>query len=314
MATTRWRDNVTSDINEAIALLIDAIADEDRDSVIAARENWVIRKEFGENKTVTLFNNEIEYNVVTFSFNKAINTGNDYTLTPQNGFLVAYQSGGIVKYIIDRNSDAKLLLRKMLSYTGKNEIDNNTVELSSDFFLWIINRVYYSNNTIELSETLDTEQSLRLESIKGFSGDTDDAQTKVTASGESVMNIISTLSFLLESSNFRKIIIELNYKNHDRIALALKSGTVEIETKSYIGAYDDDESYEKIAKLYLLCYIEILPILLQEYATDKENESWNNEKNVRFMKDVSRKIMERVELKQKEMDTGDIHAEETTEE
>lgn len=238
---------------------------------------------------------------MNFSFDKAINTGNDFTISPQNGFIVVYENAGILKYIIDKNSDAKTLLRKMLSYTGKNEIDNNNVELSSDFFLWIIKRVYYSNNTIDLPEVAGTKQSLGIESIKGFSGDTDDAQTKVSASGESVMNIISTLSFFLESSNFKKIIIDLRYKCHDKIALILRSGTVEIDTRAYIGAYDSDEYWDKVAKLYLVCYIEILPLLLQEYASDKENESWNNDQYICFMRDIASKIMERVENKQREM-------------
>ena len=82
----------------------------------------------------------------------------------------------------------------------------------------------------------------------------------------------------------------------------MKSGTIEIDAKGYIGSYDSDDAYEKIAKLYLMCYIEILPILLQEYASDQENDYWNKEQYIQFMKDVASKIMQRVENKQKDMD------------
>lgn len=37
----------------------------------------------------------------------------------RSGFVVPYLSAGKVRYIIDRNSDALTLLRKMLGYTKK---------------------------------------------------------------------------------------------------------------------------------------------------------------------------------------------------
>lgn len=301
MITTRWRDNKTKVFDDALTLLIDKIVDETRTGLVT-RENWMIEKVFPDNKQITLFESTITYNIITFKFDKAIYTGeDDFTRYPQEGFVIAYEHDNVIKYIMSKNSEAQLLLRKMLSYTRKNEIIKNDIELSNDVFLWIINRVYYSNNTIDIQSSTLQEQILHLQSIKGFSGDTDDAQTKITASGESVMNIISTLAFLLESSHFNKIIIDLSYKEHDNITLILKDGTIEIAIKNYIGTYDNDDYWDKIAKLYLLCYIEILPFLLQEYASDRENESWNNEKYNKFILDVSDKITERVKHKQQEI-------------
>ena len=49
-----------------------------------------------------------------------------------------------------------------------------------------------------------------------------------------------------------------------------------LHKQSYLGSYDD-QADERIAKLYLMAYIEIVPILIQEYRTDIENDLWNKE-------------------------------------
>ena len=301
MATTRWKDCVTQEIETAIKLLIDKVENDDRSSGIS-RENWIISKVFEENKNVKLFANDITYNVIRFSYDKITSYVLDVNVIPQSGIIIVYDINNTLNYIIDKNSDAKQVLRKLLSYTGRNEIDNNGFRFESDFFLWLINRVYYTNNTIEFVKEMGFE--MELESIKGFSGDTEDSQTKVSASGESVMNIISTLSFFLESRKLKQIKLDLKYKTHERIELILKNGTLEVDFKSYLGSYDDDQSYEKMAKLYLMAYIEIVPILIQEYRTDIENDLWNKGCYVKFMNNVSDTLKEKIEAKTKAINAG----------
>lgn len=281
-ATTRWKDNETTNIDRAIELLVDSVENDDRESK-TRRENWEIKKVFDENKKITLFGNKIEYNMIRFSYNRITTYNDEVNDIPQNGFVIVYLNNQTINYIIDKNSDAKSVLRILLSYTGKNEIDDNKLHFENDFFFWLINRVYYANNTIEIAE----ENNFELQSIKGFSGDTEDSQTKVSASGESVMNIISTLSFFLESRKLKQIKLDLSYKTHEKIGLVLKDGTLEEDFKSYLGSYENDQTDEQIAKMYLMAYVEIVPILIQEYTTDIENELWNKQRYIAFMNDVA---------------------------
>lgn len=282
-------------------LLTDSVENDNRSSGIS-RENWKIAKVFDENKSIVLLGNTLTYNVIRFSYDKITLYGPDANVIPQNGIIIVYFHNGTVNYIIDKNSDAKQVLRKLLSYTGRNEIDGNGFAFNSDFFLWLINRVYYTNNTIEIAEENGFE--LELQSIKGFSGDTEDSQTKVSASGESVMNIISTLSFFLESRKLKQIKVDLKYKTHERIELILKNGTLEVDLKSYLGSFEQDFVDEKIAKLYLMSYIEIVPILIQEYKTDIENDLWNKGCYVKFMNNVSNTLKEKIEAKTKAINEG----------
>lgn len=281
--------------------MTDSVENDNRSSGIS-RENWKIAKVFDENKSIVLLGNTLKYNVIRFSYDKITLYGPDANVIPQNGIIIVYSHNGTVNYIIDKNSDAKQVLRKLLSYTGRNEIDDNGFRFDSDFFLWLINRVYYTNNAIEIAEENGFE--LELQSIKGFSGDTEDSQTKVSASGESVMNIISTLSFFLESRKLKQIKLDLKYKTHERIELILKNGTLEVDLKSYLGSYDEDQADERIAKLYLMAYIEIVPILIQEYRTDIENDLWNKECYVKFMNNVADTLKEKIEEKTKAINAG----------
>lgn len=293
-ATTRWKDNETTNIDRAIELLVDSVENDDRESK-TRRENWEIKKVFDENKKITLFGNKIEYNMIRFSYNRITTYNDEVNDIPQNGFVIVYLNNQTINYIIDKNSDAKSVLRILLSYTGKNEIDDNKLHFENDFFFWLINRVYYANNTIEIAE----ENNFELQSIKGFSGDTEDSQTKVSASGESVMNIISTLSFFLESRKLKQIKLDLSYKTHEKIGLVLKDGTLEEDFKSYLGSYENDQTDEQIAKMYLMAYVEIVPILIQEYTTDIENELWNKQRYIAFMNDVADTLKEKLKRKHK---------------
>ena len=298
-ATTRWKDNETTNIDRAIELIVDSVENDDRESK-TRRENWEIKKVFDENKKITLFGNKIEYNMIRFSYNRITTYNDEVNDIPQNGFVIVYLNNQTINYIIDKNSDAKSVLRILLSYTGKNEIDDNKLHFENDFFFWLINRVYYANNTIEIAE----ENNFELQSIKGFSGDTEDSQTKVSASGESVMNIISTLSFFLESRKLKQIKLDLSYKTHEKIGLVLKDGTLEEDFKSYLGSYENDQTDEQIAKMYLMAYVEIVPILIQEYTTDIENELWNKQRYIAFMNDVADTLKEKIEKKTQAINTG----------
>ena len=174
-------------------------------------------------------------------------------------------------------------------------ITSYTYSFGTDFFIWLIYRVYNSNYNIEISPD---DKKLKLDAIKGFKGDTDDLQTKVTATGESVMNIISTLSFLLESNNLNQVKVDLNYSKHSNITLTLQKDTVCIDPNSYCGIFETDEtSEETISKLYLMVYLEILAQLRQEYYNDIDNEDWNTNVHSDFLQQVGKKLSEKIDEK-----------------
>lgn len=295
MATTRWIDTQTALLEEAIILLCDAVED-DSEGLSIYRKNWRLGKAFPLNKTVKINGRDIEYNVIKYSYEQVtvVPAPVEDRVIPKSGVIIVYHSGTAINYIVDQNSQAQKMLRKLLSYTGKNEIQKNTFEFSNDFFIWLINRVYNRLCTIE--NTADETMTLRLDAIKGVKGDTEDSQTKVSADGEAVMNVISTLSFLLESGKLNQIKLDLNYTNHENISLNLQQSTVSADKKLYQGIYEQDDD-SCMAELYLLIYLEILPILEQEYRTEIIEKTWNQDAYIQFMNSVAGTLNEKIQAK-----------------
>ncbi len=58
-----------------------------------------------------------------------------------------------------------------------------------------------------------------------------------------------------------------------------------------------------IAKLYLLLYIEILPMLEQEYRTNKEDEIWDQKAYIAFLNGLKDSIIEKIESKIRTINT-----------
>lgn len=290
-STTRWRDTVVENIDQAIQKLIDDVTEEEKVTNIIW-ENWSIQKCFTDNKTIKLNGKDIKFNYITYAYDQ-VDTTNENKTARKDGFIIVYSTGYDVNYIIDQNSYAMKLLRKLLSYNGRNELERGNFDFSNDFFSWLIYRVYNKNCNIEVF--FEKEKKLTVDTIKGIKGDTLDLQTQVTASGEAVMNIISTLAFLLESRNFNQIKLDLNYTDHSNVSLALQKGTVNVLMNEYSGIFEDDTPEEKIAKAYLLIYLEILPILFQEYYTDIGNDVWNEEVYKQFLKSVGETIREKID-------------------
>lgn len=296
MATTRWIDTQATSLEDTVVLLCDNVED-DNDELSICWKNWHLSKAFPNNETVRISGRDIQYNVIKYNYDQVtvIPAPGEDRIIPKSGSIIVYSSGTTINYVIDQNSHASKMLRKLLSYNGRNELQKDTFEFYNDFFIWLINRVYNRLCTIE--NTADVALILQLDAIKGFKGDTEDSQTKVSADGEAVMNIISTLSFLLESGKLNQIKLDLNYTNHEKISLILQQSTVKIDFKPYQGIYEQDGEDKCMAKLYLLIYLEILPILEQEYRTDLAEGTWKQETYIQFMNSVAGTLNEKIQAK-----------------
>lgn len=295
-ATTRWRDRQIESFDEALQKMISPIQDDERTNSIY----WVrftSRKLLDNNNYIELNGQRIKYNIIRYGYDQvsAQDNPDEDRAMRKNGLIFILEHSGAVYYIVDQNSAAKKLLRKLLGYTGKNEIEDGNFDFKEDFFVWLVNRVYNSEGIIE-NTSGNENKVLQLEEIKGIRGNTEDLQTKVATSGESVMNVISTLSFLLESRRLNQVILNLQYTGHENICVKLQKSTVEV-VRPYIGEFTEDITEEMYAKLYLLLYLEILPMLEQEYRVNKDEGVWNQNTYVEFLRGIKDTVIEKIEAK-----------------
>ncbi len=293
MQTTRWLDKESNRFNDIINRILNF---RENENIETGEKNFKIDKVFPENQTITLNSREITFNKLNISYD-IVDAGEqpeEDRTTKREDFLIVYTTGINVNYIINKNSTASTLIRKLNGYTGKNQLEKNMSKLDNEFFIWLISKVYNRENNIEISENVN----IKINSIKGLKGNTDDLLNKVTADGETIMNVISTLSFLLESNNISQIKTDIEYKEHQHISLTLnKTLTIDTDLKDYSGTLLAKEKELAFTELLLLIYIELIPNLFQVYQQEIREEIWGSKKYIEFIEKVGEDVSERIEEK-----------------
>ncbi|MBM0775520.1 hypothetical protein [Staphylococcus epidermidis] len=302
----RWQEN--PDINENLNTIIGKLLSNSEMSFNLDEtkspyyENINITKVYDKNQNYTIKEENINYNVFSYHFDK-IDIKNENSLlnedtrSENNGFIIIYEKDNKVNYIIDKYSGSLSILRNYLNYTGKEEIIDNKINVTSDFIIWLINKVYNGSNSYEPDGDETNENQISIDSVIGFKGDTDDNISKLTADGDTVMKLMSSLTFLLESKNMVFIKLKIKTLNHRSIVFKLHlNGSVNIEINNYKGKFRNEYDDERIVfNLFLLIYLEILPILNTWYNEEKNNMQWNDDKYDEFLSTLSDDIIERID-------------------
>ena len=302
-STTRWLDTSADiSLDEAISLLMsgnEVLNNEGGGQYTNLRKE----KAFTQNQNVTIDNRDIEYNVVDFSMNFITPgmTEMDEQTSIIRGMIIVYTDGIGVQYIINRNSDALKLLRKLLGYTGKNEVVENKLTFSDDIFMWFVKTVFTKDNEFVFTDSHQNEQTLSINSIIGVRGETKD-ENRLSAHGDTVLKLISTLSFILESNLLKQIILRTEYIGHENIELRLNDkGVISVDTDSYSGNYEDLDGNQKKAQLLLLVYLDVLPKLNQKYLSEKDDNNWNFNKKNNFFELIQNELFERLTKRKDEV-------------
>jgi hypothetical protein len=260
------------------------------------QEELKATKLFNANQNVSLEDMSIQFNC--FSLSYPSETEEDVM---SNNFLVVYSVNNEKPgFIIDKNSRAATLLRRFLGCANKRgEVEIISSSIDTDMLIWLISRVYLHQNQY----TVTDGEILTVNNIIGFRGGTTDDITRISAAGNTVLNILSTLSFILESNNLKQTMLRLSYKQNSNIELKLYSnGTVGIETGSYIGEFDDDTNNDlKKAKLYLLVYLVIIPLLCEWYG----DNIWNSKKYQEFLREIGESLSKKINEKINEIPSED---------
>jgi len=305
LTTTRWKDTQVDNVEQAIELMMEENNTINTEGTIAYK-NLTKHKKFAEIKKMTYNNQEVCYNLIEFTID-SITPGDEIEesrTSKINGLILIYQVGNSVRYLINRNYDALRLLRMIRGfgqYDARGEIEKDNTDMSSDIFMWFVKIVYQGDNTLIFTQENQTERSLTIESILGVRSETRD-ENKLSAQGNTVMNLISTLSFILESDKINQLILRINYANHEVIEIKLTSkGVISCEIDSYSGEYEELDRDSLTCKLLLLVYMEIIPSLKHVFYNDVDSGNWNKDKKEKFFQNIKSELVERLEERSKNL-------------
>ncbi|MGL5983329.1 MAG: hypothetical protein ACRCZR_08375 [Cetobacterium sp.] len=305
MQVTKWLDKSkieekNKDYSSILNTILEVKLDEEESNDKIFCKNIKTTKKFDEDKTIILNSKNIKFNKIDFLY-ESITPGEEQIedrTSEKKGIIIVYNNGVNTNYIIDKNSEAQKIIRKLNGYTGRGEVEKNSPQIPKDFFNWLVKKVYNNENEFETNNS----KEIKVDAIKGFKGNTTDALTKVSATGESVMNIISTLSFLLESGSITQINLAISYADHQNIDLTINDkGIISTDYLKYTGILTSEDSEISNCKLLLIIYLEILPIFFNFYKQEVEDGEWNTNQNIEFLKNVAKELSENVNKKIKDM-------------
>ncbi|MDF9505892.1 hypothetical protein P5808_28635 [Bacillus cereus] len=299
-ATTRWIDDTGNSLDQIIEKLL-ADTEEKRFEDKTSYINVQVNKVFETNQTIILNNKTITYNLINYVYDSVYpgDSPIEERKTPISGSVIVYLNGDKVGYIVDKNYNALTELRWLIGYKGRLEILKNESSIHSELLIWIISRIFKEENELILSLSEENEIKLILNSIVGFKGQTDDQVSFVSADGDSILNILSTLSFLLESKLLQQIKLRLQFEDHENVELVLKDNkTIAVNINKYDGPFDDyGNKYKRYSELYLLIYLDIMPMLYSNYQQDLDNELWGTPQKKEFLTSVRDKLIQKINEK-----------------
>lgn len=304
--TTRWKDIKINNLDEITKILSSDISNTNTELSKSIYSNVSIIKHFEHNNYFEINSKKYQFNYISFSYDKYIND-NDITIVTEKainneGFLIIYSDGIDTSFIINKHTGALTVLRLLLGYTGKNEIMSDKVEISSDMIIFLISKLYNNEFSYSFMDHDGHVTNLSIDSIIGFRGHTNDTLSTVSAKGDSLMNILSTLSFVLESKLLNQIKLRLTVDDHENIELKISTnGTIDTDIKTYSGPFKADDQTIRSCKLYIYLYTEILPILKQWYYEEVDSNDWSPEKYIDFLKLVAEDLKGKVDLKLTEL-------------
>lgn len=296
--TTRWKNEKENNYEKNIDSLMDYKSiKEQNEGKKSYYQNFKVNKLFENTKEIELANENTKFDFFEVEYEK-VREGTDpiEERTDKMSFeLLVYNNKGTTKYIISRSSEAMYFIRKLLKYKGQREISDLKVKVDSDFFLWLIYKIYKEDNIFKVTYGKD-ENDIALTNIKFLKGISID-NNNVTSQGNTVLNLISTLSFVLEKGKIKQLVLCVSYGEHENIEIRLETnGAIGIgDIKEYDGIFEKDEINLRKSKVLLLIYNEILPMITDYYNTDIKDKKWDSKTKVAFLQEIKEEITDRIE-------------------
>ncbi|MCT0485674.1 hypothetical protein [Weissella paramesenteroides] len=307
--TTRWINNDSSitTVDDAISRIIS----KNGQAIHPRNDNGVdfhdvsVNKVFDETQVGNYLDSTVKFNSVQGRFEK-IRAGEP---VDTNFFVIVYQveSSQKIYFIINRNTDARRILRSFLDFSGREEVTNYNVELNSNMLLYFVYRVFegQSNFTYTLASADDLQVSVK--NLTGIKGATE-TSNKLSADGTTISKLISTLSLLLEVKELQQVRLDTSMLKHESINISLNdSGLISIDSNDYVGILENEPNQEKQTRLLLHVYLVVLPVILNEY-TDASDEDWGAEEISNFMEKIKNQLINKIDqfdskiLDQQELD------------
>ena len=306
---SKWSDKTNKTYSEIIDNILNynSWKIEEIDQFDGAPLSYEVQRTFPNDLTINVNSTKITFNSLYFSFEEVRSIEFDNPLRSSrvvtySGNIIIYTDGKTVQYIIDRaaTTTSKKIIRKINNYTRREQqIEDAGITFQKDMFLWLFYRVIGNG-----SSTIDiNNKEAYINRITGFKGATtrDEMNAVVSGTGSDLMNLISSLVFLLEKDSFSQIEISLEFENDTYVIVLALKNLVNIVFEKCFGKFKgfEEDKLENNAKITLITLLELVPSIVSSYNTDISNAHGTEEINKEFYNSVGNEVKKKLDLKVK---------------
>lgn len=272
----------------------------DIDPQTSQKLRYEVVKEFEENKVIKIKGTDFHFNYVKYSYD-SLYTGQQNNpiaterLKTTYGAFVIYTDGVRTQYLIDkaRGSTALRILRKVNNSDKNKIIEAESFNIDEEFFIWLLARFMNDN------KTLDESNDLTISRIIGFKGEgnPNKKEAVLSGSGNEVMNMISSISFLIEMESMTEIEVRVVIDSDTyEIRYFSRNSQIDIMVENYTGEYMMSSREENISKILLRAFIEIIPSMKNSFDEDKENNEWTKNSKRDFTLDLVESVRKKLDI------------------
>jgi len=259
---------------------------------------YQVSKVYDENQKIKIKGTEFTFNYIKYEYDTVIAGQESNPISAERlkktfGRIVIYTDGVRTQYLVDKaRGPAALRILRVINNSDKNKIiEAQSFNITEDFFIWLLSR-FLNGSTI-----LDEEDSLKINRITGFKGEGSQKQAILSGSGNEIMNMLSSLSFLVEMDVMTEVEARI-IRGSETLELRFysKNSQLDILVESYTGEYMILHDEEKTPRILLNSFIEIIPSIMNAYNEDIENGTWTKNSKREFTLGLVDSVREKLNI------------------
>ena len=145
-------------------------------------------------------------------------------------------------------------------------------------------------------KVIDEEESIVISRIIGFKGEGSQKQAVLSGSGNEVMNLLSSLSFLIEMDVMTEIEVRIEHESETfEFRFFSKNSQIDVLLDNYSGQYMMEINEIKNPKILLSSFIDIIPSIINGYSEDIQNKEWTKDSKRKFILGLVDSVKEKLE-------------------
>lgn len=260
--------------------------------------HYQVSKNLDDNVELELKGTSFSYNYLKYSFdtvitNQEANPIPAERLKQTHGNVVVYSDGVRTQFLIDRarGSNALSILRKINNSEKNKIIEAQSFSFDEEFFIWLLSK-FMRNNKL-----LDEDSDLKINRIIGFKGEGNQREAILSGAGNEVMNLLSSISFLIEMDAMTEIEVRVSIGDDTfELRYYAKNSQIDVLVDKYSGEFMMELEEERTPKILLKAFIEVIPGMMNAFDEDKNNGDWISSSKRDFTLELVESIKDKLNL------------------